>query len=184
MALRLPDDEIWKWYQIIKDQKKSGLAGMKYCKQHNIDYKKFANQRFRMFNIKDARPGEYKDMRKWSEKFLDSETPLTQFCRDNDVDRVKLMEMNTHVQYERVLARLKTEKGDETKEEEKPNMNFVQLKNPTTPKTFLAQPVQEHELVEAQNDIELKITKGVKVLISPQVDSMKIIKIIELLKDL
>jgi hypothetical protein len=42
----------------------------------------------------------------------------------------------------------------------------------------------EHEVVEKQNDIEIIISKGVKVSISPNIDSMKIIKIIELLKDL
>jgi hypothetical protein len=45
-------------------------------------------------------------------------------------------------------------------------------------------PIQHHDVIEAQNDIEITITKGVRVLISPSLESMKIIKIIELLKDL
>lgn len=64
-------------------------------------------------------------------------------------------------------------------------MKFVQItreKDSVSEFSTLKEP--QEEFVEKQNDIELIITKGVKVIISPNIDSMKIIKIIELLKDL
>jgi len=180
MALKLTDEEIWKWYQIILDQKTSSMSGVQYCKKNGIFYKTFSNTKHRMFSYKHSRPKEYEEYKEWSRLLSEGELQLTDFCRKHKIDRIKLIEMNTHLNYQEILERLKKEKG----EMEEPQMSFVQVKAPQSFLTTQSPPIQEPELVEAQNDIEITITKGVKVMISPQVDSTKIIKIIQLLKDL
>ena len=181
MALKLSDDDIWFWYSAIIEQQEGELSAPTYCKERFLDYKKFTNMRYRMFYIEHMRPDEYKVLMKAGREFIDSPLQLSEFAKANKVDKTKLTEARTHILYKEAIERLKKERGGKEAE----TMNFVQLKNPAKPQmAFLSPPPQEHEVVEAQNDIELVITKGVKVMISPQVDSMKIIKIIELLKDL
>ena len=69
--------------------------------------------------------------------------------------------------------------------EDKSFMNFVKVN--TEPKVIentevKILPTPLH--VESKNDIEIVINKGVRVLISPNIEPMQMIKIIELLKDL
>ena len=44
--------------------------------------------------------------------------------------------------------------------------------------------VHEPEVLRKQNDIELTISVGVKVVVAPEVGADKLVRIIELLKDL
>lgn len=183
MSLKLADKDIWFWYQHIVTQKASEVTAPTYCTEHGLDYKKFTNMRYRMFSTQQSRPEEYDKMVALARKFMASGLSISAFCTKHKVDKVKLTEINTHVKYHDVIDRLK-------KENQKPSdtMHFIAL----DPKASTTMPSQQYlnqfappaEVVEARNDIELVITKGVKVMISPQVDSMKIIKIIELLKDL
>ena len=181
MALKLSDDDIWFWYSAIIEQQEGELSSPTYCKERFLDYKKFTNMRYRMFYIEHARPDEYNFLVKMGREHMSNPVSISEFCKKNKIDRTKLSEIKTHLLYKEAIERLKIERGSKEAE----TMNFVQLKSPEKPQmVVLSPPPQEHEVVEAQNDIELVITKGVKVMISPQVDSMKIIKIIELLKDL
>jgi hypothetical protein len=62
-------------------------------------------------------------------------------------------------------------------------MNFIQVA--TLQSNFPAiQDSQPAEVIEPQNDLEIIIGKGVKVSIAPNIDTMKVVKIIEFLKDL
>jgi len=180
MAMLMTDDEIWKWYQLILQQRKSNGSGLQFCKTNNLDYKKFTNFKNRIFCFKHTRPKEYEEYMVWAQLLAEEEVGLTDFCRKHKINRETLIQINTHVNYLEIIDRLKKERGGI----EEPQMNFVQVKPPQNFFIQKEQPAPDPEVMESQNDIEITITKGVKVMISPQVDSTKIIKIIELLKGL
>jgi hypothetical protein len=201
MTISRSDEDIWKWYQIIEDYKKEPpyVTGAQFCYQNNIDYKEFSNMKYRILFRSINDPIGYKVMMQMGDKYLQSGLSIRKFAEDNGLERSILTAVMTHKGYLEAIDRLIKEKA------EKP-LEFVQIPNKVnifSPKPELKEesdPVIEQkmvsythnspvrtepaEVIEPRNDIELNITKGVKVIVSPNIDSMKIIKIIELLKDL
>jgi hypothetical protein len=171
-------DEIWYWFQKVEEFKSSGMKQKEYCDNYEVDYKKFCNMIYRIDYRRYSHPQDYAKLVPMTRKYMSSGAPASKFAKANDIDIRVLSEMVTHLGYVDIIESIKAKK------EEKP-MSFIQI-----PSVQGSQPrpsmMQESvgELVEKQNDIEIMITKGVKVSISPNIDSMKIIKIIELLKDL
>lgn len=165
-------DEIWYWHQKIEEQRKSGMPQKEYCDEYEVDYKKFCNMRYRIEYKRETHPELYAKSVPIAKKYLKSGIPASKFAKENNIEVRILSELVTHLGYLDIIENIKNEK-------ESP-MNFIQVPS----KESLPQTAPQCELVEKQNDIELIITKGVKVSISPNIDSMKIIKIIELLKDL
>lgn len=181
MNLKLSDEEIWFWYQSLCEQRDSGENGGIYCTKNNLDYKKFSNMRYRIFYIQNTRPQEYAKFMEYGKLFLDYPGNIKSFCKEMNVNQLKLGEMNTHIAYISAIDR--TRKKKESNSEE-PEMRFVALKPAEVRQPLIRFNPLEADVIESKNDIELVITKGVKVIISPSIDSSKIIKIIELLKDL
>ncbi len=169
-------DEIWYWYQKIQEFHELGLAQKEYCDAHEVDYKKFCNMYYRIDYKRTRDPELYAKLVATTRKYIASGAPASKFARANDIHPRILSECVTHLGYLDIIESMRQSK------EEKP-MQFIQV---PTVQGALARPNMEpeHEVVEKQNDIEIIISKGVKVSISPNIDSMKIIKIIELLKDL
>lgn len=162
-------EEVIKWYLHIQAHGKSGLNGPEYCRQNGLKYKDFSNKSFRI-NYKKNRPEQYAECVDMVNKFEESGLTRCQFSIKYKVSKSVLSETITHLRCKEII--------EEYLSKEEP-MKLIQI----TPKIVpCKQP--EPEVVEKQNDIEIQITKGVKVSISPNIDSMKIIKIIELLKDL
>lgn len=180
MAERMKPDEMWYWYENIEDFKKSGMGQAKYCRENNLDYSKFCNMYYRIIFKSVSNPKENERLIHLGRKYLRSDILAERFTKDNGINRSILSEVCAHIRYIDMIAEIKAQKN----ESEKP-MNFIQV--PTIPISKGGSPnliSQEPEVVEKQNDLEIIITKGVKVTISPNIDSMKIIKIIEFLKDL
>lgn len=169
MTIKKDHDEIWYWHQKIEEFHSSGMAPKEYCSEYEIDYKKFSNMRYRIEYKKHTHPEVYMNCLPIVRKYMKSGAPASKFAKANSIDIKLMSEMVTHLGYQDIIEKMKAEK------EEKP-MQFVQVQQRLA--------VQEAEIVEKQNDLEIIITKGVKVSISPNIDSMKIIKIIEFLKDL
>ena len=84
--------------------------------------------------------------------------------------------MRTHLRYLEVINRIKLNLDKSPPVNEEMTFRQVISSSPVV--------IPEPEVIQAKNDIELTITKGVRVICSPNLDSMKLIKIIELLKDL
>jgi hypothetical protein len=158
-------DEIWYWHQKIEEFHASGLGVKEYCDKHEVNYQKFSNMKHRIEYKKYSNPQLYKRSVPIARAYMESGISASKFAKDNDINIKLLGELGTHLQYVDIIE-----------ERKKSAMKFVQVPQ--------AIPKQETEILEKQNDIEITITKGVKVSISPNIDSMKIIKIIELLKDL
>lgn len=174
-------DEIWYWYEKVQEFMNSAISQRKYCHEHNVDYKKFPNMYYRIIYKTYSDPKLYESLVPLVRKYMSSETPAHKFAKDHGIHSRILTEMVMHLGYLDIIEKMKSEK-------EAAKMKFIQVPPmgsvtvPTMNLPMITQ--QEHKVVEKQNDIEINITKGVKVSISPNIDSMKIIKIIELLKDL
>lgn len=107
-------------------------------------------------------------------KFLDSGMTSTEFSKIHKIALKDLSEACTHIRYLEIIDRLKAER------EQKP-MEFIQVPTINFPMPT-AHPQQE--VLKKQNDIELMISAGVKVVVAPEVGADKLVRIIELLKDL
>jgi hypothetical protein len=199
------DDDVWYWYLRCEEFRQLEMGQTEYCKRYNVDYKSFSNMWYRITYRKYSHPAMYAEYIPITRKYLESGLTAKEFCRIHDVDRNILGCMTTHLNYVDIIERLKkTRSMDEPiVPQSKPaqsKMNFVQVKSreeiplrtiseakprpPFQPIQQESNLIKQGEVIEPQNDIEIIISKGVKVSVSPNIDSMKIIKIIELLKDL
>lgn len=167
------DEEIWTWYQHIEKWKESGLPQKRFAEQEGISYNKLSNMLFRIVYKSRSDPKLYETLVKHGRAYLASGSKFSsKYARECNIRPANLGEIITHLNYLDIIERKKAEMESQ--------MNFIQV-----PTINLPMPTpQEPEVIEKQNDIELMITKGVRVLISPNIEPMKIIKIIELLKDL
>ena len=168
-------EEIWFWYQQIDKCQSSGMRRNEYCAEYKIDYKKFSTMYYKILYKKITNPALYEKNVPLARKYMKSDVSRLKFCKDNNIHIKLLTEMVTHLHYVDIIEEIKNKKESE-------GMKFVQVTQKLKPTT--CPDVSVPEVVEKQNDIEIIITKGVKVSISPNIDSMKIIRIIELLKDL
>ena len=169
MSFRNDRQEIWEWYEVIKKFNESGLMPKVFCTENNIDYTRFFNMRFRIDYKKYTDPKMYAHLMKLGKKFLESGGKSSEFAKEHKIESRILREVVTHINYLQLIEEIKAEKTPET-------MKFVQIQHQI--------PIEENEVIEKKNDLEIIIAKGVKVSISANLDSQKIIKIIELLKDL
>ena len=191
--IKRPYAEIWYWYQHIEKFKEHGKSKAAYCCEHNLDLKKFNNLYYRIAYIRDTSP-IYESICDLAREFRESTEGIKKFSENNNISASNLKAALTHVNYLDIIKRLK--ESNYTLPDNYQNSIECSKKSKKTPMSFIKVPkskdkkpeplipiVQEYKVIE-QNDLEIIITKGVKVSISPNIDSMKIIKIIELLKDL
>lgn len=181
--------DVWYWYQHIEAFKQSGLYKRQYCKKHEIDIKDFQYKWIKFENSRNANPVLYAKNLELTRQYLASDIKLIPFAQQNNMDISLLRKMVTHVGYLHAIERLKADKEPSlTPHGTSPHfkglhpMKFIPVSQKLIPTDSPVEPASE--VIEKQNDLEIIISKGVKVSISPAIDSMKIIKIIELLKDL
>jgi hypothetical protein len=169
-------EEVWYWHEKVEEYQLSGMGPKAYCDAYKVEYKKFSNMLFRFVFKKVNNPELYEKYMNLARKFLKSDMNPKDFCKIHDIDQRHLNETCTHIGYLDLIEEIKKEKQSE--------MKFIEV--PIIPiKAFTPYMEQKsQEVLEKQNDLEIIISKGVKVSIAPNIDSMKIIKIIELLKDL
>lgn len=175
MNIKRDKNEVWYWYETINQFESSGMPLKEFCAEYKVDYRKLCNMRYRLIYKRDTNPELYAKLLTIGRKFSKSGIPVSKFAKDNGVEVRWLSEVSTHIGYLDLIEKIK-------KEREPDGMKFVQVTPRWDPPSPPDVPVAE--VVAKQNDLEIIISKGVKVSISPNIDSMKIIKIIELLKDL
>ncbi len=150
-----------------------------YCSMHNINYTKFCNMFYRLEYKSKNNPELYAQLVPLAREYKNSGKVISVFAKEHKISKQHLQEMCTHLRY--------LDAVEEMKHKEPSKMTFfeIPIKSYADVPPLPAQlPAPTADIIEPQNDIEITITKGVKVCISPNIDSMKIIKIIELLKDL
>lgn len=192
---RQKDDDLWYWYNIFCEARESHLPETAFCKMHNISRTKFSSKKWKMFNCKYTNPQSYAERALLYEDYITGNLTLRQFVIKHKIQESIIADFRGHLGQLEAIERIKKEKSIEreivapseiaTTEEAPEPISFIQLNMPTSSNIVAEQGMPIMQLSqEPKNDIELKITQGVKVIISPQIDSLKIIKIIELLKDL
>ena len=177
--ITLDDDEVWYWHKCIEGYLSQPLPQKAYCEQHNINYKTFCNRYYRIVYKSVKHPEEYKRLVPIARKYLASGgKAASQFAKANDIHVNTLSEMVTHLGYKDAIEKLKAER-------EGMSMKFIQVPSvqPRPPTGYRGNAI-EPEVMKKQNDVELIISAGVKVVVAPEVGADKLIRIIELLKDL
>lgn len=176
MAIPMSDQELLECYQIHEACIKEGMPLKRFCAKYGYDYGRQCNFRYRYYFKKENDPEFYKlllekvthfNELKKKEKGLSIVNFIRQHYPGGSPNHIS--DMVTHLKYVERIKKLT----------EKP-MQFIAVQ----PKKELVTRVDEPEVLAPHNEIELKVSQGVRVMVSPNVDSMKIIKIIELLKEL
>lgn len=173
---RTPDEEIWKWYQHLEKCNSTGSTIHQYCRDNNLDIKEYYFFSRRIKYIKDSKPVLYMKLIESLQEFESTDMTLKDYAKTKNIKKWHLEEVRVHLCFLESIERMKNNSPEQ-------KMTFI--KAPTIiAKTKEETPPSDGEVIVKQNDIEINISKGVKVCIAPNVESIKIIKIIELLKDL
>lgn len=168
--IKMDHDEIWYWYERIEEFLKQNLPQKAFCEAQKLDYKKFCYMYYRIVYKSVKYPEEYAKMIPVARKYMASGVPASRYARENGIDIGTLSSMVTHLNYMDIIDERRGKKKEEP-------MKFIQVPS------VQAIP-QEPEVMKAQNHVELIISAGVKVVVAPEVGADKLIRIIELLKDL
>lgn len=195
-----PNEEIKFWYEHCINQSKSRMSIINYAFKHKLDIKFFSNwkQRFNPWQAK-YKPHKNREL-DLVKLYMATNPPRAYFCEKHDILTHRLSLVMAHLGYMEKLHEIYGETIPTCFTENKidiviPEEEYMDIPlKEQQPMTFItrnADPMQptthhapEAEIMEERNPIELTITKGVKVIVSPELCPTKIIKIIELLKDL
>ncbi len=175
--IEMDNDEIWYWYEIVEDFKKKRLSKTVYCKQYNLELKKFCNMYYRCELNRENHPKVYENRLNLTRQWQNSGMSQSKFCEDKDISKSQIGSTVIHLNYLDIIEKIR-------KERESQSMRFVEIKAPASLVPVENRITNEPEIVDKKNDIEIHICKGVKVSIAPGIEPMKIIKIIELLQEL
>lgn len=185
MQSRLNREYVLKWYKIFKDFEKSGQSRLEYCKTNNLKYPDLHAITYRFYSKSKSDPQWYAKYVPIALKFMNSMENRAEYAARHNLTITQLSELCTHLRYLQFVKENFDENPLENTEEP---MSFLKvpahipISVPVVNLPYM--PPKEPEVIPARNNIELVITKGVKVIVSPELASEKLIKIIELLKDL
>ena len=183
-SINLDSEEIWKWYTIVTYCINTRQVESKYCQDNGLNYSTYVSRKRIILSHKYTKPNQYEKDVNFYNEFKKTDMSCVDFCNRDDCkisgfNANRLSHIINHIKVIEIIEKFKRE--GRLVEQEDP-MNFL----PVKPKVNRIVPNQEisHSFESAQNEIELKIKEGIRVIISSNVESRKIIKIIELLKDL
>lgn len=179
------NEDLWFWYKHIEAWQQTELPAIEYCRAYDLDYRIFAAMRYKMIYRRENNPEQYAKFVALGREYQSSPLSREKFCKHSGISNRTLTDIVLHLNTLDRIEELKKLKEQEP-------MNFIQVPKTISKPNIYKKPqeiepvqVPQHaEVIEAQNDLEIIISKGVKVSISPNIDTMKVIKIIELLKDL
>ncbi len=198
-------EEIWFWYCHLMAYEKSKMQFSKYCRKNNLDAKKFQNVKNRLIFCKEHDLKKYNRYIALAKAYSACDLGREEFCSQNSCDELLVGFAVTHLNYLAMVedmrasgASLKPERPDSApyidySVDKNDSMSFIKVGEPevTTPEpnTYLTIAPQEMQVIDPviipqQNKIELTVAKGVKIEISPDISSEKILSLINLLKDI
>ncbi len=182
--LAYSETETFYWYKRIEEFLILGDNNkIKFCKDNHLDAKKFSNLYYRIHHPLTHEESFYNKMTAYAQEWVDSGMSQNEFSKKNGISYSKLAQYTAHIRCWKIIEKLKKQENPQVQQDDNESMNFIKIPI-TAMKREEPMIPEEPEVFEKQNDIEIIISKGVKVSIAPNIDSMKIIKIIELLKDL
>ncbi len=173
MSSKSSVEEVIFWYNHMEAHKFSGMKTFDYCQHNNLNLLTFRNKKSIFTygtNSAAAKNKKYIDL---AIEYKSSTMTSKQFADYHSAKEKAICKASTYLNYQEIIdEHLRVSK-------EEP-MSFKSI----TVSPIMPPPTPETEFIPVQNDIEIVIAKGVKVIIAPNIDPMKIIKIIELLKDI
>lgn len=191
--MEIRTNNISKWLEIFHLFENAGLPPIKFCEINNINYKSFSNFKYRVQGPNFNDPEQYDRNIQLAIKWRSSGIPKADFARRHNLNPNKFADIFAHMKVKSHYEEYKN-KMDEIEinnNREQDSMEFIKISPGENKQSAIERtsvlPVSkstETEVLEPRNNIELSITQGVKVIVSPEFPSEKIIKIIELLKDL
>lgn len=171
-------DHFWKMYNHVQECKEVGKGSTKYCRENGITQGCLLafKRKLELYDHYDK--NRYKELLALGRKYTSDRTISKQeFLANNNISEAELHEFYRHIAYLNILQA--KQKSEETQ------ISFMEITAPEKSAPFSVKvDYPASEVLPQQNDLEISITQGIKVCIAPNIDSMKIIKIIELLKDL
>ena len=190
------DDEIWETYLWMKKFEEYNGSKKQFCNENGIPYLSFINVLYRINNCRYTHPERYIKLMNIGKLYLSRKGGITakEIASMHNIEKASLTEIITHMRYLSVIEeRLKKqERNKEIKfiavEPIKASDSNGQMGENSVVASKINESIdfvhQPAEVIINRNDIEITISKGIKVSIAPDIDSTKIIKIIDLLKDL
>lgn len=192
------DEEIWFWYKHIEAARQSKLMLSKYINLHGLNLREFMYMKTRIFYTKYCNPKEYAKLLPIGTACIASGLSKPAFIKKNNLEIHKstLIAITAHIHHMAIIDRMKSRIADglieapespSEPEFEEP-MKFIMIPAASIQQVAYKSEepckLEDTEMLQKQNEVEITIAMGVKVVVSPNIDSMKIIKIINLLKDL
>jgi hypothetical protein len=170
---------IFEWHKILEKFNSSGMHAKQFCKENSINYEKFYRMKLRLEHKRYTDPDLYEKLVKLGRSYLTSGIPAGVFSKNHNINILDLSSISTHLRYLDAVQEMK-EKGNTG------SMRLIEIPIVPFTKGGRSEPIEptEPEVIKKQNSVELTITKGVKVVVSPEVGADKLLRIIELLKDL
>lgn len=176
MVTRTKDEEILYWYRIMRQFSQEKTRSYLFCQKHNLD--KLVFDRRRRVILYEEIKGSKAYNEELSHYNEQKKSGLAQkdYCAKFNKDRNYLHEISAHMSFmERVNLLLNEDNVDEP-------MSFI--KAPAVIPTQPIAPIPHQELIAKKNSIEISISEGIRVLVDEGVCSTKILKIIDLLRDI
>lgn len=199
-SIRISDENVWKWHQICEAYLSSGWNKGKasYCKNNGINYSNLNNMLYRMYYKKFIDPKTHNKLVEQAlTKPSNSNISISEFCKEKGFPTRQISETVTYIHYNEIINRLRKAKGvpelslyADLDGEYKPvaipveSAMFKEITPVITPVDAAEITKQYIPQIKASNDIEISLNRGVKVIISSEIDNTKIFKIIDFLKEL
>jgi len=176
--------ELWEANEHLKKMDDLNVSISYYAKRNKLDYKRFCKMNYLIRYKAKTQPHWYQDYVLYTQLADESRLTTVDFCAENNLKPAHIGETKGHLKALELIEKYENyiNANNEKKDDEPKSLGFISVPQSATRRISLDKP--EPEVITKKNDIELNITKGVKVIVSPDFPSDKFIKIIELLKDL
>lgn len=186
MAKARSDKELWELYLHYQEWRETGKAQKEFCAQKNIPIGKFYNFIFR-YDYKKSNPKIYNQLLEKLNHYKELHAKTNITCLDftkkycPEIKPTILLDMQAHLN---VLSKIESFKLNPPIINNVDDFQFIKLPSQKSPTPIVVLQEQKQEVLSPKNDVTLTIKQGITVTISPNIAGEKIIKIIELLKDL
>lgn len=179
MVTRTKDEEILYWYRIMRQFSQEKTRPYLFCQKHNLDRLVFDRRR-RLILYEEIKGSKaYNEELSHYNEQQNSGLSQSEYCAKVNKHKFYLHSMSAHMSFmERVNLLLNEDNLDKTGKVDEP-MSFIKA-----PAVIPTQSIPQQELITKKNSIEISISEGIRVLVDEGVCSTKILKIIDLLRDI
>lgn len=162
--------ELTMWHDAIEKCMLENATQAEFCREHNLEPAKFQYYKARIFHKKFSNPVLHEKLVEVCKEYSQSTESAWTIAKKHNVLRRDVLDCSNSMKYLASIAEYKS----------RDKLNFIKV--PQHANTI--EIIEDSEVLTPKNSVELMISKGIKVTVAPEVGSDKLIRIIELLKDL